>query len=324
MARALVMSGGGSKGAYGVGVAKVLMNEGGLDFDVVCGTSTGGLVAPFVVANRIDLAETFYTSVRTEDILTFRSTSQILKASSLASYRPLYLKIQEVVGDIGAAVRTSSSQLFITATRLQDRNPVFFHTGVAPHGTDALVLESIPDDETLTLAMLATASVPGIAPPVDIGEYQYVDGGVRENTPLAIPVAMGIDEIWVILLSPQTSPIEDKRYNTLLAVLGRTADTLTTDVSQHDVGAVAQAAELEKLFEGAANAISHDTTLTAAQVREYLVAANPRLGALAGAAFHVIGPAEPLTDNVMDFKPAKMQEMLARGEADARVALGGG
>ena len=53
MSRALVVSGGGSKGAYAVGVAKVLMNEGDLTFDVVSGTSTGGLICPFVAAKRI-------------------------------------------------------------------------------------------------------------------------------------------------------------------------------------------------------------------------------------------------------------------------------
>ncbi len=320
--RALVVSGGGSKGAYAVGAVKVLMEEGGLDFDVVCGTSTGGLVAPFVIADRMDLAEDFYTSVKTDDILQWRRTKDILKAASLASYRPLYLKLADVVDEIGQTVISSAKQLFVTATRLQDRNPVFFHNQAQPD-LPQLHFEAIPDVETLRLAMLATASVPGIAPPVDIGDYQYVDGGVRENTPLAVPVAMHIEEIWVILLSPQTSPMLDKRYNNLVAVLGRTADSLTTDVSRHDVSPMIQAKALDELFSGAASSISHDTTLTGAQVRQMLAEANPQLGALANTKFHVVGPTEPLTDNAMNFSVSKMKEMLAKGEADAKTVLAG-
>ncbi|MCK5797226.1 MAG: patatin-like phospholipase family protein, partial [Deltaproteobacteria bacterium] len=41
---ALVVSGGGSKGAFAVGAIEVL-RERGTDFDLICGTSTGSLIA---------------------------------------------------------------------------------------------------------------------------------------------------------------------------------------------------------------------------------------------------------------------------------------
>lgn len=327
MSRALVVSGGGCKGAYAVGVAKVLMEERGLDFDVICGTSTGGLLTPFFTVGRLDLAETFYTSVKTKDILKYRPASQILKGPSFADFGPLYKKLQDVVDEIGTAVITASTRMFITTTRLQDRNSVFFHNLDAPPGVEGLHLQKITDTTTLRRAMLATASMPGFAEPVKIGdpdgqEYQYVDGGVRENTPLMVPVAMQVEEIYVILLSPQDAPMQDKTYDKLPAVIGRTADALTTDVSEHDISAVTQARELATLFQAAAASISHDTTLTGKQVREALAAANPKLGALANTRFTVIGPTEPLTDNVLNFDPAEMKGMVAQGEADTRAQLG--
>ncbi len=291
MSRALVVSGGGSKGAYAVGVAKVLMEEKGLDFDMFCGTSTGGLVTPFLTVGRLDMAEKFYTTVKTKDILKYRSASQILKGPSFADFGPLYDKLQEAVDEIGMKVLTSSTRMFLTTTRLQDRQSVFFHNLDAPAGLEGLILEKITDVQTLRRAMLATASMPGFAEPVQITDpegrtYQHVDGGVRENTPLMVPVALGVEEIYVILLSPQGDQgppptYDEKPYDKLPAVVGRTADALTTDVSEHDISAVTQARELRKLFDGAANSISHDTTLTGQQVRDALTAANPKLGALA-------------------------------------------
>jgi NTE family protein len=43
--RALVMSGGGSKGAFELGAVDYLVNERGLDFQVIAGVSTGSLNA---------------------------------------------------------------------------------------------------------------------------------------------------------------------------------------------------------------------------------------------------------------------------------------
>ena len=328
MRRALVVSGGGSKGAYAVGVAKVL-KEKNLTFDVICGTSTGGLITPFLTIGRLDLAEHLYTTVKTKDILVYRSAAQILKGPSFADFGPLYKKLQESIDeDIGTAVLTSSTRMFLTTTRLQDRASVFFHNLDAPPGLQGLNLEKITDTATLRRVMLATASMPGFAEPVSIPpgktEYQHVDGGVRENTPLMVPVVMGIEEIYVIFLSPQTSAPPDKtsQYKTLPAVVGRTADALTTDVSENDINAVTQARELRKLFDGAASAISHDTTMTGPQVRDALFAANPKLGALARTTFTIIGPSASLANNVLDFNPTLMKKMLAQGEVDARKALG--
>ncbi|MGZ8522928.1 MAG: patatin-like phospholipase family protein, partial [Chitinophagaceae bacterium] len=46
MKKALVISGGGSKGAFAVGVYKHLISGYALDFDVLVGTSTGSLIVP--------------------------------------------------------------------------------------------------------------------------------------------------------------------------------------------------------------------------------------------------------------------------------------
>ena len=48
--RALVISGGGSKGAFAGGVAQFLMEQRGYDYDLLLGTSTGSLlISHFVI-----------------------------------------------------------------------------------------------------------------------------------------------------------------------------------------------------------------------------------------------------------------------------------
>ncbi len=61
--RALVISGGGSKGAFGGGVAQYLIEELGRDYDLLIGTSTGSLLVPHLATGEIEKIKHVYTSV---------------------------------------------------------------------------------------------------------------------------------------------------------------------------------------------------------------------------------------------------------------------
>jgi predicted patatin/cPLA2 family phospholipase len=66
--RALVISGGGSKGAFGGGVAQYLMEELGYSYDLFLGTSTGSLLISHLALGKIQKIKEVYTSVTQNDI----------------------------------------------------------------------------------------------------------------------------------------------------------------------------------------------------------------------------------------------------------------
>lgn len=66
--RALVISGGGSKGAYAGGVAQYLIQEEGHQYDIFLGTSTGGLLVPHLAAGKIDKIYKVFTNVKQRNI----------------------------------------------------------------------------------------------------------------------------------------------------------------------------------------------------------------------------------------------------------------
>ncbi len=66
--RALVISGGGSKGAFGGGVAQYLIEELQLQYDLFVGTSTGSLLISHLALNKVDKIREVYTSVNQRDI----------------------------------------------------------------------------------------------------------------------------------------------------------------------------------------------------------------------------------------------------------------
>ena len=66
--RALVISGGGSKGAFAGGVAQYLLDVEKNEYDIFIGTSTGSLLVSHLALRKIDEIKTVYTSVTQSSI----------------------------------------------------------------------------------------------------------------------------------------------------------------------------------------------------------------------------------------------------------------
>lgn len=66
--RALVISGGGSKGAFAGGISEFLLRDCKKNYDIFVGTSTGSLLVPLLSIGEIDKLKSIYTSVKQNDI----------------------------------------------------------------------------------------------------------------------------------------------------------------------------------------------------------------------------------------------------------------
>lgn len=75
--RALVISGGGSKGAFAGGVAQFLIEEAKHPYDLFVGTSTGSLLISHLALNKIDKIKEIYSSVDQDSI--FSSCPFVIK-----------------------------------------------------------------------------------------------------------------------------------------------------------------------------------------------------------------------------------------------------
>lgn len=66
--RALVISGGGSKGAFAGGVAQFLLQESGKKYDLFVGTSTGSLLISHLALDKVDKIKEIYSNVNQKTI----------------------------------------------------------------------------------------------------------------------------------------------------------------------------------------------------------------------------------------------------------------
>lgn len=182
MKTALVLSGGGAKGAFQAGVISKLAQQ--TQIDMVCGTSAGSLnAAAFAFCGAGELLDLWQDIKSWRDVFSLNWSSLVMRADGILDTTPLRKKIEKSVGGL-----SSSCPVSVSKVRLEDGHLMF------SNGTDPGFVDSV----------IASCSIPGIISPV-VDEFtgdHYVDGGTRENVPLKRAINMGADRVIVVLCSP--------------------------------------------------------------------------------------------------------------------------
>jgi NTE family protein len=195
--RALVMSGGGAKGAFEVGVLKKWIQEEGREYEILCGVSVGALNAAFLSQSPLGklgegynkLVET-WLKVNNDNIRKswFLWKLAALWKSSVYDSTPLMKWVERDLDP--KAVRESGRKLRVGA--------VSWETGEYYAATET--------DEDLQKWVAASASFPAFLSPVEIKGQLWTDGGVRNVTPLGEAIRLGADTIDIIMCSNPDAP----------------------------------------------------------------------------------------------------------------------
>lgn len=325
---ALVISGGGSKGAFAVGVLKHLVGTLGVSFDIFAGTSTGALIVPMLAAQgrqALPLLEREYTTVRNADILRPRQPEETaLVRSSVFTTEPLAGRIgSQVTPQVWEALRTSSRQVFVTTVNLRTGRLVYYQTGPAALPTDGDMVR-IADREMLMRAMLASASIPVLMQPVPIPggtAAEFVDGGAREYAPIQIAIDAGATDIVCILLAPRERGPAERPPDRLVNVLRRTIDLLSEEVGENDVRLSRLYTRGARYLQEVRARLQRDFGLSAQQVEAAFAppgVSNPFAGKRA-VTLRIIRPQRRLAGETLGFDPAAMAANLAYGTECAQL-----
>mgnify|MGYP006279059229 FL=1 len=205
---ALVLSGGGAKGAYQVGVIGELLKRG-IKFDLVTGSSIGAfnsaLLAEFSKdQDQIDpgqkLQEIWLNLDKFLPLNWAGWTKNITtphKIPSIFSNKNIKAILKEYIGAGRSFSDYMECQLSVTGTNLDRKTKKVF---------------DFNSEVEVIKAVLASMAYPVGLPTVDIFGNKYVDGGVLDNAPLKEAILWGARKIYVIFLTP-LSVIETEDKN---------------------------------------------------------------------------------------------------------------
>jgi predicted acylesterase/phospholipase RssA len=325
MKNALVVSGGGSKGAFAVGAVEVL-REKGITFDIVTGTSTGALLAPFVVIDEIQVLRSLYTSIRTEDIIRKRNLFDILTHDSIYDSNPLWSLLNAVITqDRYRKIIDSSIELYVTTVNLQTGQIEYWNQ----HQSGPIGSPSSNEPlgyQAFLRAVFASASEPVLMPNVRINAEgnQYTDGGVREFAPLKIAIDNGATRIYAIVLRPEEREPKGKTYDFIVKTLQRTINLFVEEVAVNDVNQAVLYNKATRYLEEARK--KAESMLTASQIKAIFDdPANPNPFADKKVLeLHIIRPSDNLPTAGLEFRPFIMAQMMEMGREAAEKVLSEG
>lgn len=185
MSTAFVLAGGASLGSIQVGMLQALF-EAGIRPDLLVGTSVGALNAA-VIAGQPDLdgvralAEV-WRSVRRADIFPaapwhgalgfFGRRNSLVSSDALRRLLTTHLRF--------ASLEDAAVPLHVVAADVQSGLEVVLSRG------DAIE------------AILASAAIPGVFPPVVVDGHALMDGGVANNTPISHALALGASDLYIL------------------------------------------------------------------------------------------------------------------------------
>jgi len=254
---ALVLCGGGAKGAAHVGVLKVL-EEAGVPIDMIVGTSIGGLVGGiYAMGYKADEIEAIISNCDWKYLLsdnTARRDASFMQKNIDNRYIlkiPFYSLYPDInsekegspISKLPAGLVSGQNVLnFLNGLSMGYQEPMYFGNLPIPFAcvaTDLSTGEAVVLKEgRLPIAMRATMAIPGVFAPVNIDGRVYVDGGVINNFPVDVAREMGADIVIGVDIQNDAPSTEDLKsipqvLNRIVALMGN--ETYQKNIKDVDI-----------------------------------------------------------------------------------------
>lgn len=279
--RALVLSGGGSKGSYQVGALKYILGEKQVVYDALCGVSVGAINVAYLAMYKA--GQEIESSMQLSYLWSQLDNSKIYKRWwPFGRWHAIWKKSffdSSPLSDLLKAginldlIRENGKQVNVGTVSLSSGKYTIFDQ-TSDHFVDAVI---------------ASASFPGMLSPVSFLGQLWTDGGVKEISPIKKAVELGADIIDVIITNPVVRTKKFIENPTTVDILKRSIDLSTDKIMANDV---------EK-------------------VEMYNKMAQMGLTEKKYVQLNIIRPENNLIEDLLDFRPEKIREMMEKGYKDA-------
>jgi NTE family protein len=283
------MSGGASYGAYQVGALLALETAGLADWDIYCGTSVGAINGAHMAQYRRPADGVRELKALWDQI----DTSKVHKSWALGYLSGLWRLGFRDASPLRNLIKCSFSPARVIASGKRLRILAVSLQTYKTHVWD----EESPN---LVDVLMASSARPIAFPAVKIGGEYWIDGGVRDTTPLQEAIDLGATDIDVILTYSLDRESYREAPKNAIEVGLRSLEIMNDEIAKTDV----------KL----------------AMAYSEMVLRGIRVGGTRGKRpvnIRVFQPSQPFGGDPMSFEPEFLQAMIQLGERDAQEVLRG-
>lgn len=299
---ALVLSGGGAKGAFQVGALEML-REAGFTFDTISGMSVGSLNGAMLASDQLDTLIQIWHDITTEKV--YRKHSLVSLAWQYLSY-----KIGTAEPPVSRYHNEPLQQL-MEHYLLGKKVTRPFHFGYVKLESGVFVKATIrrTGGHTIDRAdlkrLLASTAIPVYFNPSYIVDSTCVDGGLRNMSPIAEVLPYKPDRLVLIPTKPVDVDPEGKKARDILEIALRSISIILDEVFEEDIERFLDINRLVRQAE------AEGITLTRKDGTPYKYV-EPI----------IVAPKEPLGDE-LDFENSRMQQLIELGRNRAKEILRG-
>jgi|TARA_R110002012_G_scaffold167716_3_gene331157 NTE family protein len=231
--RALVISGGGSKGAFAGGVAQYLIEQEKRDYDMYLGTSTGSLLVPHLAVNDIGKLYDIYTNVNQKSIFSINPFKVRKKGDreyvTINYFNSLvqFIKKKRTFGESKALrrnIKKNFTKQEYDKIRETKEDVVVTVTNLSMNRTEYKSIKDYSYEEFCEWIWISCNYIPFMSLVIKDG-YEYADGGLGCVIPIREAILRGATEVDAIILES-----EDLSYN---KILGKNPFSLMISLFSH-------------------------------------------------------------------------------------------
>ncbi len=230
--RALVISGGGSKGAFAGGVAQFLLENKKVKYDLFIGTSTGSLLIPHLALGNIDKIHRIYTNVNMGKI--FNINPFVVKKKngvdvvSINHFNVLlqFFKGKRTFGEskkLRSYIKKNLPIEEFNQLKAQETDVVVTVTNLTNNQAEYKSIKDCTYDEFCDWIWISSNYIPFMSI-VNIKGKDYADGGFSSLVPIQEAINRGATEVDVVILETEKS--------TPRAAIGKNPFSLLIDLFQ--------------------------------------------------------------------------------------------
>jgi predicted patatin/cPLA2 family phospholipase len=231
--KALVISGGGSKGAFAGGVAQYLIEHEKKDYDMFLGTSTGSLLIPHLAVNDIGKLYNIFTNVNQHTIFSVNPFNIRKKGDrefvsiNFISTLLQFIKSRRTFGESNALRRNIKRNLTIEEyEKIKETKDdvIVTVTNLSKNRVEYKSIKECSYDEFCDWIWISCNYIPFMSLATRNG-HEYADGGLSSVVPIREAVLRGATEVDAIILES-----EHMEYN---KVLGKNPFSLMLNLFGH-------------------------------------------------------------------------------------------
>lgn len=215
--KALIISGGGSKGAFAGGVAEYLINDCCHQYDLFVGCSTGSLLLPHLALGNIEKIKKIYTSVTQKSIFNInpfriKKTKKGFK-TSINHFNTIrtFIKGCPTFGEsenLRKLIKNSISTDDFNEIKQHKKSVIFTVSNLTLDTIEYFNSDNCNYDDFCDWAWASCNFTPFMSV-LNKNGFQYADGGFGSFVPILCAIENGATEIDVIILENE---IENKQH----------------------------------------------------------------------------------------------------------------